>query len=327
MDNRNIDVFNKSQKNSLLLQLKNVTPKLLKAEKLRVFKQLEKHEQIHSIFFQDFDRLTRTKLQRFQLLLLFFIILVSIILCLSKIYSRVIEIKSRRKRYGYFLNARYEAAIYKLIHKFKNKLQAIVKTIKMSIEANRTPHNTTSHIKNDCEYQVDVGHENKIFDISDEIMSVTLLNRSDTSSSHRNSCETFSLYERQSIMEESTDKKSYISRFFERRRIQSLKYNSIRNNLAARNNYSNDDLSLMYGNKKKCFFSNIENMVHSIGFSEKLAIKFNRSKRSSLKSDSIMTNMTEIVEIELPLILVTDTNKMVTKVIDLDTFQPEKNQG
>ena len=118
--------FNSSIKNA-----HDDASKLHKTHEFRLFNQLAIAKKTANKFLEQLDQFTITKLQRALLLFSFFIFIVTLIICCSGIYSHVILIKQRRKRYGFFVHARYEAAVYQFIFKINTKLFFIVEIIKM----------------------------------------------------------------------------------------------------------------------------------------------------------------------------------------------------
>ena len=180
-------------------------------------------------------------------------------------------------------------------------------------------HRTTRNVE---KFHFDTSYDNQVFDSSNDSMSVVLLNEDDTGLTNDDRHDN-----------NKSKPISYISKCLEEKRINSFKYEKIKDCqqrdillINKQKRFSATEIHNVSSDiKKSGLLTVIENKLRSFpNISDIFVFRFYNNKRIKT-SDSIVTNMTE-VGIELPLILITDTSKMTTKVIDLETFQPENYQ-
>jgi len=253
------------------------------------------------------------RIKRFLAFLSFFIAFILFIFISSKFYSSLNRMKTRKKRYGYYFNMKLEFFLSDLKNRIKYK----------KIKENNLTHASSKSVAVPL-YEKDLGHVNQSFDTHNELVIID----SPTSSIIQDSNE----------LEEKREKKNFITKYFDQKRINSFEYDKFideNDSLIFDNSNKNMNTIIKYFKRSKSkqkneSFKLFEIMSHKNNShsEENSYIQFKKTKSLSNSSgfnESYSSSSTNnSTTFDLPVILITDTTKMHTIIIDLDSFEPEK---
>ena len=273
----------------------------------------------------------------------FFLLFLLAIFIMSKIYKNIIKIKERRKRYGYFLCPKYESVLYSLLS--QTSLRAKTKAISVNfslitdkIDSARTRFKDFREKRAQAaKYPRDKGHVNETFEINEIKVE---------------SNEDDALILNEEVVQELSEKKlGLLGNYLREKRINAFKYEK----------FKDDELSSVYNeddedeaessrflrpnnfsklnkiNKLTRFINRVYSKLDSESTKPLLSPtasyiskdSFVSSPETSISilssSSKFSSNSASTLSFSLPLILITDTAKMYTSVVDLDTFEPESN--
>lgn len=116
-----------------------------------------------------------------------------------------------------------------------------------------------------------------------------------------------------------------IQTFFEKRRTNSLKYKRFKNDHTITQCNSNDDFSILK-NSKPIHPNKFRSLKHFRSSDRIILSPMRKWMKSQGDLDTqVQSSKASNVSINiLPTILITDTSKMTTDVLDLETFEPNK---
>ena len=248
------------------------------------------------------------RLKRFLAFLSFFILFLLLITILSKLYACLTKMKLRKKRYGFYLNYKMEKFITDCRNKIKYK--------KLKIETKFEPKQQQLVINI---YSKDLGHVNESFDTSNELIMI------DDN-------------KQQPVITPHNKQTNFLTKYLETKRINSFEYEKFKNedddftSLQDKKEYNivmklfkksklKYDKSIplfTFSNEKKKFLNDLTQSTSSFIYKNS-----NSSSSSNMTTSSFSTVSTTASTFEIPLIYITDTTKMQTNIIDLETFEPE----
>ena len=297
------------------------------------FKPAYQRKEPHQLLIRHIEHLTNlSRAARCIAFVAFLASFVLLILLLSKLRAQIEAVKRRRTRYGFFFNARYEYMLLSCLDKFKfdfyaNWTYLIMLGKKLTtaqvkvVTAEATPIEIKP-IKFLCNavdsYAVrDVGHENETFDFTEPA----------NPNKHLLDIEEQDLVR---FYEKKSKPPHFWQSYLQQKRANSFQYKKLREEEFIRMNRSSDALHNVGLNKqatKSLSFPilNIGQRVRSI-----LAAKLKKPKSlvrlENLRKSAKISHLSTSMSFQLPTILITDTSKMHTSVINLDTFEPEKHR-
>lgn len=146
---------------------KPINDKKISHESISFFIRIAQNDTI--ILIKYIENFGSTRLQRFIILFSFFIVITACIYLFSKIFSGCKVIKYRHKKYGYYLSARYEIAIYNFLVNQFHKLKRITYAFKLLIDKlakiisdQSAKKRKSGDIESIQTLLKDIGHENKV---------------------------------------------------------------------------------------------------------------------------------------------------------------------
>jgi hypothetical protein len=255
------------------------------------------------------------KTRRLLIFALFFVLLISILYVLSRIYKFINELKFRNKKYGYVINPRCESIVIKLNDQVRYQKLALISNLNHKIDTfkqQKYEKDKEKKLDNLRFSQKDSGNLNTVFQIDDEQFSDIELLKSSGISSLNEDCIS-------EVSEESFKTNAcFMKEYFETQRQNRLVYKKFGSK--SKQNETSGCLSMKKRPLKTGRFSNSRKPpLESIQESSKEEPR-KQSKKKVFENDSVCTNLT-VITTELPTILVTDTSSMNTIIIDLDWFE------
>lgn len=265
------------------------------------------------------------KLKRFAYFLSFFILFILVIKLLAKLYACAHRMKCRKKRYGYYLNFKIETYMSEFRNKLKYKQLSISNNLlsrscKGAPQVSPPPPPTT--------YPHDSGHINESYEPNlEQLLYEEPVRAQMTSQTNR-----------------AKKKANFLATYLETKRINSFEYEQFIDDDSESRKSSSFLLKhfkrpqLKHETSLPLFTISKTNQkfLKKLDRSTTSFISFNKSRSDSSAAssptsttcsdtNSVMTNSTAstTTAFEIPVILITDTNKMQTSVVDLETFEPE----
>ena len=121
-----------------------------------------------TVFIEYVENLGATRLQRFLILVAFFLIIITLICLFSKMFKMCKLVRYRREKYGYYFSARYETAIYNILFNQYHIIRRMKCTFKMLCDKLSVLSHFAIKKRNSNEIDSiqtllkDIGHENKV---------------------------------------------------------------------------------------------------------------------------------------------------------------------
>ena len=283
----------------------------------------------HQLLIRHIEHLTNlSRAARCLAFVAFLASFVLLILLLSKLHAQIEAVKRRRTRYGFFFNARYEYMLLSCVDKLKFDFYAHwsylimlgkkLTTAQVKVTAESTTPIELKPIKFLCNTIVrDVGHENETFELTEPA----------NPNKHLLEIEEQELVR---FYEKKSKPPHFWQSYLQQKRANSFQYKKLRDEEIIRMNRSSDALGnvgLTKQTTKSLSFPllNIGQRVRSM-----LAAKLKKPKSlirlENLRKSAKISHLSTSMSFQLPTILITDTSKMHTSVINLDTFEPEKHR-